>query len=568
MEFDPLMRKASFLHLMPRYREIFNVLFKYGFWDICQLAKLQGLLEITHLGFVEEAKKMGERPVAVRIRMAMEELGPTFIKLGQIASSRRDLVDDTLYQELRKLQSNAQPFDWKTVRQEVEETLGHSLDEVFSSFGHTPIAAASIGQVHKARLRKEKIQVAVKVRRPGIRSTVNADIEIMRHFAAFLAEHIPEAAVFDPVSIVNDLATSLRREMNFEWEAEQQREFARLFARTPGIHIPALFDDYNSENLLVSEFADGLPCDQPETLRKAGLNPHKLAEKMSRLVYRMIFEFGYFHADPHPGNIAVEEDGTILLYDFGWVGRFSDGFRESLALAIHSMVQRESSRLADSLLGMSLNGHVKDPKTLQEDLSLFLTEYLDKPLQEINLEATLNKLLEILRLHRLRMRTEFYTGVKALTQIEAIARSLHPDINYVRLGEPYAEAVLEEKYSVRKVGQTVFWSSMEFLELLKDLPLEIRNFTNRLKQGKFDIPVRHQIDPEGYQPLRSTLNHTANRLAMSLIIAALLITSGLLLHASIGPSWMGYPVMGHTTFFLGIGLALHMAWKILRRGGL
>jgi ubiquinone biosynthesis protein len=568
MEFDPLMRKASFLHLMPRYREIFNVLFKYGFWDMCQLAKLQGVLEVTHLGFVEEARKLGEKPVAVRIRMALEELGPTFIKLGQIASSRRDLVDDTLYFELRKLQSNAQPFPWETVEKNITETLGQPINEIFSSFNHTPLAAASIGQVHKAVLRKENLPVAVKIRRPGIRTIVNSDIEIMRHFAAFLASHIPEAAVFDPVSIVNDLATSLRREMNFDWEAEQQREFARLFARTSSVHIPVIFDDYSSENLMISEFADGLPCDDPEKHRAAGLNPHKLAEKMSRLVYRMIFEMGYFHADPHPGNIAVEKDGTILLYDFGWVGRFSDGFRESLALAIHSMVERESSRLADALLGMSLDGHVKNPKTLQEDLSLFLTEYLDKPLQEINLEATLNKLLEILRLHQLRMRTEFYTGVKALTQIEAIARTLHPDINYVRLGEPYAKTVLEEKYSAKKVGKQIFWSSVEFLELAKDLPLEIRNFTNRLKQGKFDIPLRHQIDPEGYQPLRSTLNHTANRLAMSLIIASLLITSGLLLHASVGPSWMGYPVLGHVTFFLGMVLALHLAWKIIRRGGL
>jgi ubiquinone biosynthesis protein len=394
---------------------------------------------------------------------------------------------------------------------------------------------------------------------------VDGDIEIMRHFAGFLEKHVERSRIFDPPALVEDFGRSLRRELDFEWEADQQREFARSLQEVPALIVPRVF--HGSESLLVMEYVNGLPVDQPDLLRAAGIAPTAAAEIMSDIVFRMILLTGFFHADPHPGNLAITPQGQLVFYDFGWMGRYSEHFREQLALGLHGLAQHDGNRLTEAVLGMSLTGHVDDPAELQEDLALFSCEYLDCPLAEVNLEETLNRLLEILREHRLHMRSEFYLGVKALCQVEAIARALHPEINYVQFGEPYAKQVLEKKFSLREVGKNLYWGGVELMGFLKELPLELRNVFSRFKKGELQIPVRHEIDPVGFEPLRTTMNHIANRLATALLAAALLITAGLLLHAASKEGGRSLSILGHTALVLGGFLGLRLIWRMWRRGG-
>ncbi|MES2309470.1 MAG: AarF/UbiB family protein [Verrucomicrobiota bacterium] len=559
---------TSFLKVAGRYQEILQVLIQYGFRDLLNLMKIEGVLKLTPKLFSEKTHQMAQKPLALRIRLALEELGPTFVKAGQILSSRRDLIDDDLYRELCRLHQNVAPVSWEEIHAQIEEQLGAPIEEVFSNIEIIPLASASIAQVHRATLRLGQIPVVIKVRRPGIRQVIQSDIDVMRHFARLLEKHVPSSRLYTPRALVEEFGRGLLRELDFEWEADQQKEFGRTFLNFENVIVPYVYEEFSSEGLLVLECVEGIRPDQPELLLRQGLLLPPIAEEMARLAFRMILIDGFFHADPHPGNMAIAKDGKIILYDFGWMGRYSENFREQLALGMHGLAHHDGGRLTEALLGMSLTGHVDELGVLQEDLALFSSEYLDGPLEEISLEEALNRLLEILRIHNLRMRPEFYLGIKALTQVELLARLLHPRINYVQLAEPYARAVIEKKFSIPELGKSLYWGGVELASLLKDLPLEMRNFFNRFKKGDMQIPICHKVDPEGFEPLRSTMNHIANRMATALISASFLITSGLLLHVNSTSNYINFHLLGIVCLGIGTFLAIRLHWSIWRRGGM
>lgn len=568
MILDSIRSAVDFATHLPRYREILHILFKYGFADVLKLVTLQRVLRIEDAVLpVHENDEILSQPLAVRLRLALEELGPTFVKFGQIVSSRRDLVNDEYYEELAKLQSDVPPFPARQARKIIREELEESLDDIFAVFNDEPIGAASIAQVHKAVL-KDGTTVAIKVQRPDITKKIQQDTAILIDLAKWLEKHVPEISGLNPVAVVTEFSETLMRELDFTNELMNAERFRNQFEDDPDIKTPRVFRKFSSDKVLTMEFMSGIRVDDPAALKRAEIDSSELAERITKLIYRQIFDFGFFHGDPHPGNIAIQRDGAVGLYDYGMMGTFTPDFRVSVANLVSGLAEKNHRQVMRSILEMSEEGYVTDPEKMLSDVEDFSDQHLNHPLKDIKLGEVLNKLLELLRNHHLRMKRAFYLGVKALTQVEAIGRQLDPDLNFILMGEPYATEVITGKYKpgrMFKLVQRLFTESVDFLE---QFPHDFRTFYLRIKRGDFNVPLQHKIDPEGFEPLRKTLDSIANRLANAILAASVLICSSIIVLAHVPPMFNGVSVIGLIGLGLGGYLCLRLILSIWRHGGL
>lgn len=564
---------VGFATQLPRYNEIVTILFKYGFADVLKLVALQQLLGVDKAVLEIHATGPLSSPPQERLRFALEELGPTFIKFGQILSSRRDLVDDTYYEELTKLQDNVPTFPGDIAKEIFAREMGRTVGEAFREFDENPIAGASIAQVHKA-VTRDGVTVAVKVQRPDIRPVIEQDLSILVDLAKFVEQHVPDLASLNPGAVVKEFAETLLQELDFTHEAGNAERFAEQFRGNSSIKVPKLFRELSGEKILTMEFITGRSVTKTDDLLSHGVNPISLSESISGLIYEQVFTHGFFHGDPHPGNMTIipSQDvpcgGVLGLYDYGMMGAFSPSFRSNLAQLIAGLGEKDNRQVMLALIDLSEDGNVADFDRMLRDVEEFSEKYLNKPLAEINLSLVLNNLLELLRAHRLRMKGNFYLGIKALSQVEAVGRSLNPQLNFVALGRPYAEKLIAGKYMpthllelLKKLGA----ASVDFLEIF---PSDFRVFWNRIKRGDVTIPLQHKIDAKGIEPLRVTLDSIANRLANAIVAASVLICSALLIHSGIPPKIWHIPVIGLVGLCWGGYMCLRIALSTWKHGGL
>jgi ubiquinone biosynthesis protein len=514
---------------MPRYREIFRVFFKYGFGDLLKLIHLQQQMGIEDELAVKEEKHRDKGP-AERLRIALEELGPTFVKFGQILSTRRDFINEALVNELHKLQDDVPSFPGEEAAKILEKELGQPLKKIFKEFDETPIAAASMAQVHRGVLLNGDV-VAVKIQRPNIAQVIEVDLAILMDVAHFLEKHVEQIAVLNPTGVVRELSKTIWAEQDFVNEARNMDRFCKNFRGNRSVRVPKVYHEFTTPHVLTMEYIIGYEIDKPDKLRKNDIDPVDLSEKISKLIFKQMFQYGFFHADPHPGNIAVLPNGVTVLYDFGMMGTLTPDFREDIATMILGLTEKDHRMVSRSLLGMSEEGFADDIRKLESDVEVFSEEYLDRPLSELKLGFVLNRLLDLLMENKLKMKSDFYLGIKALTQVEAIGTQLNPGLNFVRFGKPFATQVIEQKYDVKSIGRNLLRSFTEGVDLLKDLPLDARDFYQKFKSGRLNLPVQHRIDPEGFKPLQNTLNHIANRFTNAIILASILICSAILILA-------------------------------------
>lgn len=567
MILESIRSAVDFATHLPRYREIVRVLFKYGFAEELRLAALQHLLNIDTDHYPPGKGEILSKPLPERVRLALEELGPTFVKFGQILSSRRDLITDDFYTELCKLQSEVPPFPGTEAVKIIERDLRGTIGSIFAEFSIDPIGGASIAQVHRARLR-DGAEVAVKVRRPDIESTIEMDLAILADLAKFVEKHVPEIAVLNPSGVVHEFASSLLRELDFRNEASNAERFRAQFEEDASIHVPKIFFEFSTEQVLVMEFVSGIRVNHLEALEAAGIDARKLAESITKLIFAQIFEHGFFHGDPHPGNLTILPGGVTGLYDYGMMGTFSPEFRLSVAHMISGLAEKNHRTVMRSILDMSEGGYPANPQKMLADVEAFADEHLNRPLQEINLGNVLNKLLELLRNNRLRMKSSFYMGIKALTQIEAIGRELDPTLNFVKLGEPYALGTIAGRYAPKRLARLVrrlFTDSVDFLE---EFPHDFRTVYQRLKRGEINLPLQHKIDPEGFEPLRKTLDSIANRLTNAILSASVLVCSSILVLADVPPHLFGIPALGLLGLIFGLYMCIRLVLSIWKHGGL
>ena len=544
-----------------------GILWKYGFADVLKLVALQHLLGMEDATITVHEEGLLSKPLPERMRLALEELGPTFIKFGQIVSSRRDLVNDEYYIELCKLQANVPTFPPGKARKIIAEELGNSVDRLFAQFDDEPVGSASIAQVHSAVLR-DGTMVAIKVQRPDIEKVIELDLAILRDLARFAERHVPEMAVLNPVGVVEEFSATLLKELDFTNEAKNAERFAQQFEDNEWIKVPQIFRDYTTARVLTMEFLTGHPVDDKAKLERAKIDPVELADHITELIYAQIFEYGFFHGDPHPGNMLVLNGGVTGLLDYGMMGSFTPAFRSSIAHLIAGLAEKNHQQVMRSILEMSEEGYTGDTTQMLADVEEFSGTHLNQPLREIKLGVVLNKLLELLRNNHLRMKGSFYLGIKALTQVEAIGRSLNPDLNFIKAGEPYAMRLIEGKYHPKRVFGLFRKLVSESLDFMEDFPHDFRNFYQQLKHGKLNIPLQHKIDPEGFEPLRKTLDSIANRLTNAILSASVLICSSILILSGLPPKIGEVPIIGLLGLIWGFYMCMRLVLSIWKHGGL
>ncbi|MFW6254162.1 MAG: ABC1 kinase family protein [Chitinivibrionales bacterium] len=550
----------SYRHI-GRYGEIISVLFKYGFDDLLSTLKVE---RYTRIGsrLISRRRKRVARELSrwQRVTLAMEDLGPTFIKLGQFMSNRPDVVPAGLLVELERFQDKVAPFESRRSVEIIEKDLGRRMETVFASFEHDPFASASIAQVHRAILRTGE-EVAVKIKRPRIDETFNIDIEIMYYIAHLLHRHLEEARGLDLMRVVGEFERAVRKEIDFQMEATQMERFANNFKNDPRLHVPYIYRSYSSRRVLTIEFIKGMKVSNVDELEKAGLDSRRIASEGADIVLKQIFDHGFYHADPHPGNIIIRPDGVICFIDFGMMGVVSPSLREHLGLIMFGIVNDDPKRIVKTLLQLS-RGPAEDAELLEYEITELIEEYSFLSLKDYNIGDMLRRLLNIIRSHQLVMIPGVYLLIKALITIEGVGRRLDPDFNMINHVEPFARRMMKERFSPRSLGFDFYMALMDISSLVKDLPTDMRDIIRTVKSGKMHIEFEHK----GLEPMLTKLDQLTTRLVFAIVLAALVVGSSLVILSNVPPIVNGIPLIG-IIGFVGAGLiGFWLLYVILRHG--
>jgi len=539
-----------------RYRELIGILIKYGFQDIVERLNLRYYLELGKSVLMQRpAEHVQQIPRAARVRMIIEEMGTTFIKFGQIMSTRPDLIPDEFLKELQKLQDEVPPFPTPDALALIESELEAPLDQLFKEFGREPIASASIGQVYRAVL-PDGTPVAVKVQRPDIHKIIEVDIEIMLTLARLAEAHIAELQVLQPVAIVEEFARVLDNEMNYHVEARNIERFAENFRNDPHVQAPRVFREYSSRVILTCEFVEGIKISNLDALRAAGHDTAALAAIGADAILRQVFEHGFFHGDPHPGNLLVTAPGRICFLDFGMMGRLDKNLQEDLATLLVCVVQRDDDRLTRTVLHMAVNADdIKHTNQLKRALSDFVDRYAYVPLDQLNVGELLNDLLNLLVKHTIKLPPEIYLLIKAMVSIEGLGRSLDPAFVFITHAEPFVARVVRQRYSARKIFEDLNRTSLELYRLVRDLPEEVRALLKFVRRGELKV----NLETKSLEPVMKTWDRDANRLAFAIVVASLLVSSAIVLLAHVPPLWNNMSILG----LAGLGVAMLMGFWLL-----
>jgi ubiquinone biosynthesis protein len=499
-----------------RFRHIAVVLGKYGFGEVLRRIHLPH--GITLVGRHAAARAGGPE----RLVMALEELGPTFVKFGQILSTRSYLLPAEYASALARLQDEVSPFPVEDVKRIIREDFGKGTEDLFASFDDTPMASASVAQVHRATLTTGE-DVVVKVRRPGVRETLEVDIMILHELAGLLENHVPEARRFDPEGIVREFERTSRREIDFTTEAANLDVFRHNFADVPDIHIPEVYHDLSTSRVLTTEYVHGIKISNVEELKKAHVDPAAVARLGAGAVLKQVFEDGLFHADPHPGNLFVTPDGKIAAVDFGIVGRLTPQEMDDLAEFFIAIVKGDGERLLAALEKMNVLPAEADRRSALEDAMLFLDKYRSRDLGDHNIKQMFREMIYFMRRYRVRVKTELLLLGKALGTYEDVGRKLDPSFNMMRESRPYVEKMIRKKYGLSSLlkGRSLG----ELISRLSSIPTDLANIMALAKEGKLKIEFEHV----GLEQLTGQIERSGNRLSFSMIIAALVVASSLIL---------------------------------------
>jgi ubiquinone biosynthesis protein len=539
-----------------RYREIVAILVKHGFGDAVEKLDLQKRLDFGRSFILRKAAVETARLSRYeRIRIAVEELGPTFIKFGQMLSTRPDLVLPELISELEKLQESIPPFSTENARQIIEEELGSPVDVLFKDFMDSPLAAASIAQVHKAVL-PDGDTVAVKVQRPNIDKIIEVDLEIMLHLATLVEKHFKEADVFDPVGTVKEFARVIRKELDFRLEAANIEHFSINFQSDRTIHVPHVYRELSSSKVLTMEFIGGYKVSEITRI-----NPKVVASRGSDSVLKQIFIDGFFHADPHPGNIRILENNVICFLDYGMMGVLSKEHREHLADILVGIITKDASKVTKTLLKLSKYKPVEDTESLESGICELIEIYSACPSKDLEIGNLLQRVGDMVIEYHLKLPRDFYLLAKALVTIEGVGRELDPDFNSVEHATPFAKKLIRERMNPKRLIEDFVNSALEARLLMRDLPFEVREMLRLMKRGEAKIRFEH----EGLDPMLKTLDQIANRMVFAVVLTSLVIGSALIVLSGIPPKWHEIPVIGIAGFLTAGMIGFWLLFLIIRR---
>ena len=458
-----------------RYREILGVLVRYGFHDLLDRLRVEYYVKLRRKRPKEEIVKL---TTAARVRFALQELGPTFIKLGQILSLRPDLIPLDFVKEFEKLQDAVSPFGFDQVKACVERELNAGLSEVFLSFEETPIAAASIAQVHRAFLRDgadthHRDEVAVKIQRPGVDRIIEADLVILFDLARLAERRIPEIAPYDPVGIVEEFARSIRRELDFGREGRNMDRFARNFRGDATLHVPKVYWNATTAKILTMEFIHGVKLSELWESEHPGLDRKIVALNGAKAILKQVFEYGFFHADPHPGNVFVMEGNVIAPLDYGMMGRLDSGMMEHMGTLLAAILDKDVDRILRGLLRIGVAYETIDIRALKADMSDFMDQYYGIPLGQLNIARMIDETIELVRRHGIRIPPDYTLMGKAVVTVEATGRQLDPEFDMISLAKPYVTKLMLRKMDLRRQTKRLTTMMGEYSNLLRTIPQDL-----------------------------------------------------------------------------------------------
>lgn len=512
-----------------RIREVLAVLIKHGFAELVIHTPLASFLtRRKRLAVKGQPKQLPTQTIWERIRLVIETLGPTFIKGAQVMSNRPDLLPQKLIHELQKLQSEVPPFPFSQAKVILEEELGCPLEEVFEWVDEIPVGSASIGQVHKARLIGGE-EVVVKVQRPGVAELVDTDLAILKEIAHRAENYLKRQGVLNPIEIVESFDRVMHRELRYSYEARNIDQFRNFYAEHTNFYIPKVYRELSTDRILVMEKIVGCKITDVHQIRAWGHDPEKVAETGMDIYLMQIFKYGYFHADPHPGNVWVQPNGIICLLDFGMVGSLMQEDKYAIAGIFVGIAQNDPKQVARSLRKLAIGDHVDEMQALEYDLSEFIQDFVNLEVQEVSIAEVGSRLQQIIYRYRMHLPGRVFLILRALAILEGIGRVIHPTFNTFDFVKPYGARLTREQFSPQNVATNIVSRLSELDAFFAHAPREARDLLRRINQGRLKV----EVEDKGFHYLGHSMDTGSRRLAMSLIIAALLLTGGLILAASI-----------------------------------
>ncbi|PKM76676.1 MAG: ABC transporter [Firmicutes bacterium HGW-Firmicutes-15] len=545
------------LNHISRYREVANILIKHGFgflFDRFSLRKIMGIWK--PVGWDIGVEGFGSPQ---RLRCALEELGPTYVKLGQLLSIRPDLLGPDYITELEKLQNEVPAFTFNEVLEVCKES-GLYLERDFQSINPVPLAAASIAQVHEAVLNNGE-KVVLKVQRPGIEKIIDTDLMILADMGRLLERRTSWGRLYQLSKIVDELGGALRKELNFEQEARNADLFRSNYQHDRNVQIPKVYWDYSSQRVLTLEYLDGIKISDFAGLKKAHYSTAQIAKNLLEALFKQIYEEGFFHADPHPGNIAISSSQQIIFYDFGQVGVIDEVLKEHCIDLLLSMVQYDVNGVTRALLSIGISSQYVNREELKRDVARLEQKYYGLPLAQIRLGVALAELLELSTRYQVRIPAELSLLVKMLMTIESIISQLDPQLSIVDIAEPYGRRVMLRRYSPSHIKSGLQRVILDYARVVKDFPRDLENILSLISEGEFKI----KMEDVNLNKMTAKFDIMSNRLSLAIIVASIIIGTSLIAEKMNSKIISTVPVV-ELGFIIAMILGLFLAYSIIKSG--
>ena len=550
---------------MARYRDIATAFTKNGFGYFVRELGLDRVFSLPRRLLVNRDQNLEDKTVGERIRQFLEDLGPTFIKVGQLASTRPDLIPKDIRMELSKLQDHISPVPFEQVRKIIEDELEGEREELFYSFEESPLGVASIGQVHEAVLPTGE-KVAVKVQRPNVGKQVHIDLEILHEMAERAEKRLDWAKRYQVVDVVEEFKKSITSELDYEHEGRNADLMAKQFEDDPQVYIPEIYWDYTTKKVLTMEYVEGIKLNDQEGLAQAQCDNKWLAEKLVQAIFYQMFEDGYFHADPHIGNFfALPEENGIAFMDFGLVGRLSKDMQRNLASIVIAMTSQDTKKMTRAMKRMGVVPADIDEHEWEGDVDQFLIKYYDVPFSEISLGQSITDMFQIAHKHQIEVPSDFTLIGKTMLTLEGVVAQLDPDFSIITAAEPFGRKLIRDKYHPKRFAKEIYDQVDEYADVIEEMPEIVRELTALAKERK--IPVELRIPALNY--ILSKMDRVSNLLSFSIILLAFsLIMTGIIIGSAIagqGSVLWDIPAL-EIGFVIAVGMLAWMIYSIFRSG--
>jgi ubiquinone biosynthesis protein len=544
-----------------RVQDIASVMIRYGFGGVVRKLGIGGALE--HAGKAlhwQQTEDFVKIDTAERVRHALEDLGPTFIKLGQILATRVDLFSPHYIAEFEKLLDQAPPIPFNKLLPQIEEDIGGSIDEIFLTVDTQALAAASIAQVHKAVL-KDGTQVVLKIRRPGLRKIIEADLRLIQRIVDIVESEYPDIRRFHPREVLRQFNQSLRRELDLAAESRNAERIAANLADDTNIVIPKVYWEWTGERMNVQDYIAGIHGRDISAIENSGLDRKLLAERGCNALMRMIMRDGFFHADPHIGNVFYLPDNRLVFIDFGMVGRLTEERRTQVISLLYGMINHMPGKVAEILEDWSNNGNT-DEDLLTIDIETFVDQYSTLSLKDLSLTNMLSDLMALLRDHNLILPPDLVLLIKTYITLDGLGRYLHPDFNTLVFASPYIHDIMIERYRPEMIAKRGWHNILGLADLLSSLPRDLRKLLRTSRKGavQIEVTVRH------LDRYVSAMDIAISRLTMGLVTAALIIGSSIIMTIKAGPELFGLPAFGFLGYTIASIAGFWLFFSILKSG--